>query len=178
MSCKERLCTLCLSSLEERRPRGNPTALCISLRRGSRRKCCVLVLGSNDKTHGNITKLLWKVLAGHYEKFLYHEGGRTLEQTSQSGDRCLMSQVIGCMKTVQKKQCMLLYSNTLWQALPGNSNCSLGRRLQRWVLSVHPCGCSPALPNRGCRKMPLDWKLKKCLPIMEGYVEQIVFFQF
>lgn len=79
MSCKERLCTLWLSSLEERRPRGDPTALCISLRRGSRRKCYVLVLGSNDKTHGNITKLLWKVLAGHYEKFLYHEGGRTLE---------------------------------------------------------------------------------------------------
>lgn len=73
-------------SLEKRRPRVVPTALCISLRRGSRGKCCVLLQRSNGRTHGNSTKLLWKDLAGHYEKFLYHGGG--LIPASQSGDRC------------------------------------------------------------------------------------------
>ena len=81
MSCEERLRTLGLSSLENRMPRGDLMALCNSLRRERAEGGASLYsLGTEDGMHGNGTKLCGGKFTGYWRKFLYCEGGQTLEQ--------------------------------------------------------------------------------------------------
>jgi len=80
MSYEERLRTFGLSGLEKRRLRGNLTILYDFLRRGSKEGGSpVLSLVTNYRRYRNGSKL-HQGRTGHQEKFLYHEGGITLEQ--------------------------------------------------------------------------------------------------
>lgn len=84
MSYEERLRTSVLSSLEKSRLKGDPINLYNFLGRGNGEGGVGLFsLVTDDRTHGNVTKLSQRRTKLNIRKiFIYCEGGQTLEQAS------------------------------------------------------------------------------------------------